>query len=333
MRAKWIGLVLVLALVAVGAFAGGGKETAGSEAAKPAAAQARTLAIYSGSPGGGWYPIAVAAGELWTKAIPGVSVTHADAGGAGNVVAISTGKAQVAITAGASVGDAVMGNPPFESKITNVRALAALAPEYYAILTWADSKINTPADLKGKRLSPCPKGYTVEVITRSVLKASGLTYDDLSKVDFMDLEEAAGLMKDGHLDAVVASIGLTGDPTITDLETTRAVRVLGIPNDTMQKLQQVSPGLYPAVMPKGSYKGVTQDTQIPGYSLGLVVGADLSEDLVYQMTKALVENWSTMQGVSADLKDLQPQDLAKPTMGVEFHPGALKYYKEKGLVK
>jgi len=315
-RTRWIGLALVLALVAMGAFAA-----------------PRVLAIYSGSPGGGWYPIAVAAGEMWTKNIPGVAVTHADAGGAGNVVALSAGKAQVAITTGASVGDAVVGNPPFEKKVTNVRALAALAPEFYAILTWADSKIKVPADLKGKRLSPCPKGYTVEVITRSVLKASGLSYDSLSKVDFMDLEEAAGLMKDGHLDAVVASISLTGDPTITDLETSRAVRILDIPNAVMKKLQAVSPGLYPAVLPKGSYKGVTKDTQIPGYSLGLVISAELPEDLVYQMTKALVENWSTMQGVSADLKDLQPQDLAKPTMGVAFHPGALKYYKEKGWVK
>ena len=316
MRTRGIGLALIMALVAMGAFA-----------------QQRVLAIYSGSPGGGWYPIAVAAGEMWTKNIPGVAVTHADAGGAGNVVALSAGKAQVAISTGASVGDAVVGNPPFEGKITNVRALSALAPEFYAILTWADSKIKTPADLKGKRLSPAPKGYTVEVITRSVLKAAGLSYDKLSKVDFLDLEEAAGLMKDGHLDAVVASITLSGDPTITDLETSRAVKVLEIPNDMMKKLQAASPGLYPAVLPKGSYKGVTKNTQIPGYSLGLVVGAELPEDLVYKMTKALVENWSTMQAVSADLKDLQPQDLAKATMGVAFHPGALKYYKEKGWIK
>ena len=316
MRTRLIGLVLVLALAAMGAFAA-----------------PLVLAIYSGSPGGGWYPIAVAAGEMWTKNIPGVAVTHADAGGAGNIVALSAGKAQVAISTGASVGDAVVGNPPFEKKVTNVRALAALAPEFYAILTWADSKIKTPADLKGKRLSPAPKGYTVEVITRSVLKAAGLSYDKLSKVDFLDLEEAAGLMKDGHLDAVVASITLSGDPTITDLETSRAVKVLEIPNDMMKKLQAASPGLYPAVLPKGSYKGVTKNTQIPGYSLGLVVSAELPEDLVYKMTKALVENWSTMQAVSADLKDLQPQDLAKATMGVAFHPGALKYYKEKGWIK
>lgn len=326
MRTKSLALVVALALVAAGAFAGGGTEAGGPGAP-------RVLSIYSGSPGGGWYPIAVAAGELWTKNIPGLSVTHADAGGAGNVVAVSTGKAQVAITTGASIGDAVVGNPPFEAKVSNVRALAALAPEFYGILTWADSTINVPADLKGKRLSPCPKGYTVEVITRSVLKASGLSYDDLAKVDFMDLEEAAGLMKDGHLDAVVASISLSGDPTITDLETARAVRLVEIPADVMKKLQSVSPGLYPAVLPKGSYKGVTKDTQIPGYSLGLAVAAELPADLVYQMTKALVENWATMQAVSADLKDLKPQDLAKPTMGVEFHPGALKYYKEKGWVK
>jgi TRAP transporter TAXI family solute receptor len=297
------------------------------------ATQGRTIAFYSGSPGGGWYPIAVAIADVWGKNIPGLTFTHADAGGAGNIIAISEGKAQAAITTGASLGDAAMGNPPFEKKITNVRGLAAFAPEYYAILVWADSGINTPADLKGKRLAPAPRGYTVEVITRSVLKAAGLSYDDMAKVDFMDLEESAGLMKDGHIDAMVASISTTGDPTITDLETNRPVKVLEIPNDMMAKLQAASPGITPAILPKGSYKGVTKDIQIPSYSLGVAIAADLPDDLVYNMTKFLAENWSSLQVVSADLAEVKPEQLARPVLGVPYHPGALKYYREKGWAK
>jgi len=315
MMALMLAVVMVLAFVSI------------------AAAEDRTISVFSGSPGGGWYPIAVAVSDIWGKNISGLSFTHADAGGAGNIAAISAGKADVAISTGASIGDAVMGNPPFEKKITNVRALTAFAPEYYALLVWSNSDIYTPADLKGKRLAPAPKGYTVEVITRNVLKAAGLSYDDLRKVDFMDLEESAGLMKDGHIDAMVASITLTVDPTVTDLETTRSVRILEIPDEMMEKLRAASPGISAAVLPKGSYKGVEKDTQIPSYSLGLAISADLPEDLVYQMTKSLVENWSDMQVVSADLTDVKPQDLARPVMGVDFHPGALKYYKEQGWIK
>ncbi len=322
-------LALALAVAVAGTIWAGGS----AEGTAPGATETRNIAFYSGSPGGGWYPIAVAIADIWGKNIPGLSFSHADAGGAGNVVAISEGKADAAITTGASIGDAVMGNPPFEKKITNVRGLAAFAPEYYAILVWANSDIYTPADLKGKRLAPAPRGYTVEVITRNVLKAAGLSYDDLGKVDFMDLEESAGLMKDGHIDAMVASITLTSDPTITDLETTRPVRVLEIPSDMMKKLQASSPGISAAVLPKGSYKGVTKDTQIPSYSLGVAVAAGLPDDLVYKMTKSLAENWSDMQVVSSDLAGVKPQDLARPALGVNFHPGALKYYREKGWIK
>ena len=290
---------------------------------------AQDLSMFSGSPGGGWYPLAVAISEIWMKNIPDLSFRHADAGGAGNIAAIDGGKADVALSTGSSIGDAVMGNPPFTKPATNVKALATFAPEFYALLVWADSDIHTILDLKGKRLSPAPKGYTVEVMTRVILEAAGLSYDDLAKVDYMDISESASLMQDGHLDAMVTSIILKGEPSITELETTRPIRVLEIPDDIMKHF---NPGILPAILPAGSYKGVTKDTQIPSYSLGLAVSANLSEDLVYKMTKYLAENWSDMQLVSADLVSVQPKDLAKP-LGVEFHPGAAKYYQEQGWLK
>jgi TRAP transporter TAXI family solute receptor len=140
-------------------------------------------------------------------------------------------------------------------------------------------------------------------------------------------------MKDGHVDAIVASITLTGDPTITDLETSRAIRILEVPADMMAKLRAISPGIASATMPKGSYKGVDKDIMIPSYSLGLAIRAELPDELVYQMTKSLAENFADVQSVSADLAGLKPQDLASPVLGVDFHPGAAKYYKEKGWLK
>ncbi len=304
-----------------------------AEGAAEPASGGRTLSFYSGSPGGGWYPIAVAISDIWAKRIPGLSFTHADAGGAGNIVAIDEGKADVAISTSASIGDGAVGNPPFKQRTTNVRALASFNPELYTIFVWKSSGIERLADLRGKRLAPLPRGYTAEVITRRVLNAVGATYDDLGKVDFVGLAEAVSLMKDGHIDAMANAFAPKGDPNITELSIQRPIRALEIPAEVRQKVSAASPGVYSAVLPKGSYNGVDSDVNVLGFSLALAVSADLPEDLVYQMTKYLAENWSDVQLVSERFKEVQPQELARPNVGVPFHPGAAKYYREQGWLK
>ncbi len=316
-------LCLPLAILAEGA----------KEEAQPAAATPRTLAFYSGSPGGGWYPIAVAIGEMWAKNIPGLSFTHADAGGAGNIVALDEGKAQLAISTSASIGDGAVGNPPFKQKTVNVKGIAAFNSDLYTIFSWKDSDIEEIAQLKGKRLVPLPKGYTAEVLTQAVLKALGLTYNDLAKVDFVSLTQAVGLMQDGHIDAMANAFAPTGDPNITELALQRPIRALEIPEAVRQSVQAASPGIYPAILEKGSYNGIDRDVPVLGFSLALAVRADLPEDLVYRMTKLLVENWSDIQLVSRRFEEISPEELARPNVGVGFHPGAARYYREQGWLK
>lgn len=326
MKKKLIIFSLILVLVALPLAA----------CAQPASAPAPehiNLTFNSANPGGSWYPTAIAIAAIWETNIPNLSFTHIPGGGASNVMAVAAGDADLGLSTSISLGDAVLGNAPFEKKTTNMRAVATFLGDTYNFIVFADSDIYQLADLKGKRISPASKGWTAETVAKRLLEAVGLSYDDMAKVEFVTGSEAVKLMRDGHLDAAVPAFDLVGDPQLTEMTVFKAIRILPVPDDVLAKLQAQNPGIFKVTIPAGSYKGVDADVQGIQGKTGLIVSVDLPEDLVYQMTKAMVENWvSHMHPVLPDLKKVQPQDLAKP-LGIEFHPGALKYYKEQGWIQ
>jgi TRAP transporter TAXI family solute receptor len=325
MKRKLVFFCLILTLVAL-------LLTAACAPAAPAQEQIN-LTLNSGDPGGSWYPTAISLAAIWETNIPGLSFTHIPGGGAANVLAVNEKKADVAITNSISVGDGVLGNPPFEKKLPDMRSVGAFLGDTYNFVVFADSDIFELTDLKGKRISPAKKGWTAETVANKMLEAVGLSYDDMSRVEFVPGNEAIQLMRDGHIDAATPAFDLSGDPGLTELTVFKPIRILPVPDDVLKAMQAKNPGVLGVVIPAGSYPGVDADVAGVGGVTGLIASPDLSEELVYQMTKAMAENWvSHMQPVLADLKKVEPQGLAR-LMGVDFHPGALKYYREQGWVQ
>jgi len=290
------------------------------------------LTFMSAEPGGSWYPMAIGAAEIWQKNITDyqLSFTHTPGGGVANAKGVNAGTAQFGVTTSVTVGQALTGSPPFEAPETNIRSLASLSTQFFAITTFAESGIKEVADLKGKGLSPTKKGWTVESLVKLLLDAAGMSYDDLSKVEFVTGMEAADLFKDGHIDAFADSYEELGDPIAVELSLFKPIKIIPIP-ETLWKGMGL-PGLVPYTIPAGAYRGIDQDVPTFAFTTGIVVNPDVDEDLVYQMTKALVENWSDMGLVLESLKKVDPQTLATK-LGADFHPGALKYYKERGWAK
>ena len=120
---------------------------------------------------------------------------------------------------------------------------------------------------------------------------------------------------------------------MTELSIYKPIRALPISSDIQKKMREGNPGLSVAMLPAGSYPGIDQDVPVLGFALALAVSADLPDDLVYNMTKAMAENWNDLKMVSESLVTVEPRQLANPDVGVEFHPGAAKYYKERGWMK
>ena len=289
------------------------------------------IRMMTGPMGGSWYPLGGAIAELIQKSIPGTNVSVAPGAGIANVMAVQEGKADIGFGNSSSSVDGIVGRDPFKAPTKNVKQLANLYPQYFQIFVLKDSDIKSVADFKGKSICPGPKGQTGELLSQQVLQVYGLSYNDMRHVNHVSYADAGSLMKDGHAHAwlpgttIPASVGI-------ELATTKGIRLIPIPDDKIKELQKMNIGYIKRIIPAGTYPGVNYDVQTIGYFTHLVISAKLPEPLVYKITKLLSENVDRLADVVKDMKGVTIKDLALD-IGVPFHAGALKYYKETGVVK
>jgi len=297
--------------------------------AAPAAAQQVTF--MTGPQGGSWIPLGGALKGMWEKNISGLQIQQTPGAGIANVRGVDEGKAQIGIGNSATTVDGLEGRPPYKKKVTHVCQLANLYPQYYQVVALADAKINSLADLKGKKLVTQPKGNTSEILTATVLKLNGMDYGSLAKANFQaGYTDAVSLMKDGH--AEVFTLGTTAPASaVMDLASARDVHLVPVDDKTMGTLSKMNPGYHKLVIKAGTYPKQDKDVPVIGYSTHIVVACSLPEDVVYKMTKAMAANVDGMAAVVKAIKSLTPKDMATD-IGVPFHKGAAKYYKEVGAM-
>ncbi|MGQ9695922.1 MAG: TAXI family TRAP transporter solute-binding subunit [Thermodesulfobacteriota bacterium] len=299
--------------------------------AQGASAQKIDLKMMTGPMGGSWYPLGGAIADAVQKEMPNVTIAVAPGGGVANVEGIEFGKCDIGFSNSSSGVDAVYGRPPFKQKIQNMRQLANLYPQYFQMVVLEDSGIKSVADMKGKRISPGPKGHTGEFAAQQVLQVYGLSYKDMSKVHHVGYNDTVALMKDGHCDAWLLTTTIPA-ASIMDLASARKIRLLSLPEDKIKAMQKLNAGYIRRTVPKGTYPGVDYDVPGIGWFTHLVVSAKLPDEIVYNLTKILVKNLDRFGQVVKDMKGITAKDLAMD-IGIPFHPGALKYYKEVGAIK
>jgi TRAP transporter TAXI family solute receptor len=285
--------------------------------------------VLTGGTSGVYYPLGVALTKIYADKIPDVRPSvQATKASVENLNLIQQGKGEIAFTLADSLAQAWEGNEEagFKSKLGKLRAVAGIYPNYIQIVASKESGIKTLADLKGKRLSVgAPKSGT-ELNARAILKAAGIKYEDLGKVEYLPFAESVELMKNRQLDATLQSAGL-GVASIKDLATSVPITVVEVPADVIAK---VGVPYQAATIPAGTYTG--QDTPVSTAAVQnfLVTRADANDDLVYEMTKAMFENLPEMAAAHAAARSIKVEDAAKGSP-VPLHPGAVRYYKEKGV--
>jgi TRAP transporter TAXI family solute receptor len=297
--------------------------------ALPAAAQQVTM--MTGPQGGSWVPLGGALKNMWEQAIPGLQIQATPGAGIANVRGVDEGKAQVGFANSSTTVDGIAGRKPYPKKVTKVCQIANLYPQYFQVAALADAKINSYADLKGKALVTQPKGNTAEILTAMVLEINGMSYQSLSKANFQaSYTDAVSLMKDGH--AQVMTLGTTAPASaVMDLASARDMKLVPVDDKTMAALKKANPGYNKLIIKAGTYPKQDKDVAVIGYSTHIVVACDLSEDVVYKMTKAMAANVDTMAAVVKPIAGLTPKDMAVD-IGVPFHKGAAKFYKEAGVL-
>ena len=298
--------------------------------AAPAAAQQVTF--MTGPQGGSWIPLGGALKGMWEKSVPGLQITQTPGAGIANVRGVDEGKAHTGLANSSTTVDGIAGRAPYPKKVTKVCQLANLYPQYFQVVALADAKVNSFADLKGKALVTQPKGNTAEAVTAMVLQINGMTYQSLSKVNFQAAyNDAVSMMKDGHVQ--VFTLGTTAPASaVMDLASARDVRLVPADDKTLAEMNKLNPGFYKRLIIKaGTYPKQDQDVPVIGYSTHIVVACDLPEDTVYKMTKTMAQNVDAMAAIVKSISGLTPKDMGVD-MGVPFHKGAAKFYREVGAM-
>jgi TRAP transporter TAXI family solute receptor len=286
--------------------------------------------VLTGGTSGVYYPLGVALSKIYGEKIAG-SRTQVQATKASveNLNLLQQGRGEIAFALGDSVKLAAEGNAEagFKAPLDKLRGIAAIYPNYIQIMASKESGIATLADFKGKSLSVgAPKSGT-ELNARAILVAAGMSYDDLGKTEYLPFAESVELMKNRQLDATLQSAGL-GVSSFKDLATSLDVQMVSVPEDIATKL---GAPYIAATVPAGTYQGQDKDVPTVAVVNFLVTHSEVSDETAYQMTKQLFENLPAMVAAHKAAEQIDLKEALKG-MPIPLHPGAERYYKEKGLL-
>jgi TRAP transporter TAXI family solute receptor len=305
--------------------------TAGASGAA-SAQQQRVLSIATGGTGGVYYPLAGGFAHILAKEVPGVTATAQVTGGSvANLQLISSGKADLCFSQVDAAWDAINGTGKFSSKLP-VRALVVMYPNHMQTVTVEGTGINKVEDMKGRRISTGSPGSATEVFAIRVLEAAGLSDTKDIHKERLGATESANALKDKKIEAFFFVAGL---PTsaITDLAATpnTKIHVLDIAQYTKKMNAKYGPLYAEATIPASTYKGMAKDAHnITVWNI-MAVKSDMSDELAYQLTKTMLEKRADLALVHKEALNIKPEWQTSNRAGIPWHPGALKYFKEKGI--
>lgn len=297
-------------------------------------AQEKRLVIGTASTGGTWYLLGGGVSGIINKHIKGVTSTAIPSGASiENIRAISKNKQDLALTMPDIAFYAFNGQEMFkDGKVDDIRGLFSTYPIDIQIYVEEKSPIKTISDIKGKNLKVAvgPPGSGTEVMARYVLKEYGITYDDIQE-QFLSHTEATAAMKDGNIEVGIVTLG-TPAPTLVELTRYKKIRFLDIEPEVGERINKKFPAYFPRVIPAGTYPGMVKEHHTLGWMGFFIVHKDCTGDLAYQILKAIFDNKGELDAIHAMFKEIT---LASATKGISvpLHPGAIRFFKERGVLK
>ncbi|RCW78685.1 hypothetical protein DER71_1497 [Halanaerobium sp. DL-01] len=290
-------------------------------------AQTKFLSIATGGTSGTYYPIGGAIAKVLNENIENVNASAQSTGASvTNSRLIYNQEVELAILQNDIASYAVNGQNQFEGNtVKNMTGITALYPEVIQIVVRADAGIEKISDLKGKKVAVGAPGSGAEANASQILNFFGLSYDDIEE-DYLSFGEAASRLKDRQIDAAFLTAGI---PTaaVMDVAATQKISLLNFSKADIKALNGKYPYLTGVTVPAGTYNGLNKDVTTVALKAILVADSDLSEELVYNITKAIFENRDTLINAHDRAKDIKLEN-AKDGMTVKLHPGAEKYFNE-----
>ncbi len=251
-----------------------------------------------------------------------------------NLNAIAGGELDMGVAQSDVQYQAYNGTGKFKEAGANakVRAVFSVHPEPFNVVARADSGIKTFTDLKGKRVNIGNPGSGQRNTMEAVMGKYGWKKDDFKLASELKAAEQSAALCDNKVDAIVYVVGVPNG-SIKEATTACDAVMVNVQGKEIDQIIADNPYYSAATIPGGTYRGTDADTQTFGVRATFVSSTDVSEDIIYQITKAVFENFDSFKKMHPAFKNLKKEMMIKAGLSAPLHDGAVKYYKEAGLLK
>jgi TRAP transporter TAXI family solute receptor len=304
------------------------ENAAGGTTEKKAPAGNKFLTIATGGTSGVYYTLGGAMSKIFNEKLGYNASAQTTSGAVENINLLNAKKVDMILVMSDSTADAAAGKGSWEKTgpIKNLKSLGGLYMNYVHVIAPKNKNIKSVADLKGKRIGVGAPNSGTEVNARMVLKAYGLTYNDV-KPDYLSFAECVEQLKNGSIDGAFITAGL-GVSAILDLQTAVDVDVIPVPAADVEKMKAAGSAVVAGEIPAGTYKN---DKAVPTVAIKnlLAVRDDMPEEQAYELTKTFYESLDQLAAAHKTAKEISIDTAAKDLV-TPLHPGAEKYFKEIG---
>ena len=329
-----LALALVLVAAGCGAAPASSAPASASSASSVAAAPQSSIAIQicGATSGGTYFLLANAIAQMlntnagdWFKAS-----AQSTGGTPANIRLMEDGETDFAFGQSGVAQQAMEGVGSFDKKYTNFASVTYVYPNVMQIAVRKDAKITSFADFKGKTFCAGASGSATELNTRDMYAAAGIKYED-STIEYTSETQSADLIKNRQAQGanLIAALGAAA---MTDLMSSGDCEIYSFSDEEIKAICALNPAYFEFTVPAGTYPNQDKDIKTFAVANYIFCRADLSEDLVYQFTKAIYENVDTLKAAHKAAGDITPENCVNG-LTVALHPGAEKYYKEIGALK
>ena len=286
------------------------------------------ITILTGGSSGVYYPLGGAMAKIYQE-LGANANSQSTAASAANATTLNQGKAEIGFSMGDAASDAYEGVGSFEEQGVqeNIRSVFSLYPNYLQIVATEESGIKTVEDLAGKNVAVGAPASGTEITAKRILEAFDMSYDDINE-DFLSFSEGVEGMQNGNIDAVVISSGLPNSG-VMELQTTKDIVVVEIDEDVILEMQEDYPVYFPTTVSKDVYD-LEEDVTTIGVNNVLLTHKDVSDEVVYAMTKALFDNLDELKNTHNAAEDITMEE-ALENLPAPLHPGAEQYFEEQGV--
>jgi TRAP transporter TAXI family solute receptor len=296
-------------------------------------ARAQNLSIATGGTGGVYYPLGGGIAAALSKSVPGMEATAEVTGGSvDNLKLVGSGKSYIGMTMADAAQDAAKGEDKFKGRPIALRTLMVMYPNRMHVVTVESTGIKSISDLKGKRVSTGSPGSATEVMAFRVIQAAGLDKDKDMTRERLGVAESVNAVKDRKIDAFFWVGGL---PTaaVTDLANTPGTRIKLIDHaDLVKKMNETWGELYVEDMiPKTVYRGMDSDNRQATVMNILVASEKMDEKTAYNIVKTIFEKRDDLIAVHKEAENFKLENQKAGATPIPFHPGAIKYFTERGI--